>query len=248
MVDKGYGFLAGHQKYYAKLAKKYYGPFQILKPINEMAYQLKLPNHWLIHNDFHVSLLKPYKGEPPKEDLTEDPSEVEDQEEILQSESILRHEDKVLRHVAMARLLFPKEAKLVIGISQLEATSEFTGLRVPDLPDRTKKGADVDLNRLPISANELDVTASMMSNPAYNAFLLKRVKALQRTVELAKRIFPCCTSIVNSFMDDDICELSCIEMGSPEEQSTKRRRYDELKELLAEAFRKDVASMQQHKI
>ncbi|MCO5590784.1 hypothetical protein L7F22_044759 [Adiantum nelumboides] len=111
----------GHQKYYAKLAKRYYGPFQILKPINEMAYQLKLPNHWLIHNQFlkpinemayqlklpnhwlihnafHVSLLKPYKGEPPSEAIMEDPPEVEDQEEVLQPESILRHEDKVLRH------------------------------------------------------------------------------------------------------------------------------------------------------
>ncbi|MCO5591387.1 hypothetical protein L7F22_045370 [Adiantum nelumboides] len=88
----------GHQKYYAKLAKRYYGPFQILKPINEMAYQLKLPNHWLIHNAFHVSLLKPYKGEPPSEAIMEDPPEVEDQEEVLQPECILRHEDKVLRH------------------------------------------------------------------------------------------------------------------------------------------------------
>ncbi|MCO5568036.1 hypothetical protein L7F22_021732 [Adiantum nelumboides] len=87
-----------HQKYYAKLAKRYYGPFQILKPINEMVYQLKLPNHWLIHNAFHVSLLKPYKGEPPSEAIMEDPPEVEDQEEVLQPESILRHEDKVLRH------------------------------------------------------------------------------------------------------------------------------------------------------
>ncbi|MCO5573059.1 hypothetical protein L7F22_026824 [Adiantum nelumboides] len=80
------------------LAKRYYGPFQILKPINEMAYQLKLPNHWLIHNAFHVSLLKPYKREPPSEAIMEDPPEVEDQEEVLQPESILRHEDKVLRH------------------------------------------------------------------------------------------------------------------------------------------------------
>ncbi|MCO5615102.1 hypothetical protein L7F22_069391 [Adiantum nelumboides] len=85
----------GHQKYYAKLAKRYYGPFQILKPINDMAYQLKLPNHWLIHNAFHVSLLKPYKGEPPKEAITEDPPEVEGQEEVLQPESVLRHEDKL---------------------------------------------------------------------------------------------------------------------------------------------------------
>ncbi|MCO5548013.1 hypothetical protein L7F22_001469 [Adiantum nelumboides] len=88
----------GHQKYYAKLAKRYYGSFQILKPINEMAYQLKLPKHGLIHNAFHVSLLKPYKGEPPKEAILEDPPEVEGQEEVLQPESVLRHENKVLRN------------------------------------------------------------------------------------------------------------------------------------------------------
>ncbi|MCO5612987.1 hypothetical protein L7F22_067260 [Adiantum nelumboides] len=88
----------GHQKYYAKLAKRYYGPFQILKPINEMAYQLKFPKHWLIHNAFHVSLSKPYKGDPPKEAIMEDPPEVEGQEEVLQPESVLRHEDKVLRN------------------------------------------------------------------------------------------------------------------------------------------------------
>ncbi|MCO5575838.1 hypothetical protein L7F22_029643 [Adiantum nelumboides] len=93
----------GHQKYYAKLAKRYYGPFQILKPINEMAYQLKLPKHWLIHNAFHVSLLKSYKEEPPKEAIMEDPPEVEGQEEVLQPESVLRHEDKVLRNGKIIR-------------------------------------------------------------------------------------------------------------------------------------------------
>ncbi len=61
----------GHQRYYAKLAKRYYGPFQILRPINEVAYKLKLPIHWLIHNAFHISLVKPYKGEPPKEPAIE---------------------------------------------------------------------------------------------------------------------------------------------------------------------------------
>ncbi|MCO5598911.1 hypothetical protein L7F22_053010 [Adiantum nelumboides] len=63
-----------------------------------MAYQLKYPNYWLIHNAFHVSLLKLYKGEPPREAITEDPPEVKGQEEVLQPESVLRHEDKVLRH------------------------------------------------------------------------------------------------------------------------------------------------------
>ncbi|MCO5592054.1 hypothetical protein L7F22_046048 [Adiantum nelumboides] len=66
-----------------------------------MAYQLKLPEHWLIHNAFHVSLLKPYKGEPPKEVITEDPPEVEGQ--VLQPESMLRHEDKVLRNGKIIR-------------------------------------------------------------------------------------------------------------------------------------------------
>ena len=86
----------GHQKYYAKLAKRYYGLFQVLKPINEMAYKLKLPKTWLIHNAFHVSLLKPYKGDPPTDPIVEEPLEFEDQEEILQPESFLQHEDKLL--------------------------------------------------------------------------------------------------------------------------------------------------------
>ena len=71
-----------------------------------MAYKLILPDHWLIHNAFHVSLLKPYKGEPPKELVIEEPPkelvieeppEFEGLEEVLQPKSILRHEDKVLR-------------------------------------------------------------------------------------------------------------------------------------------------------
>ena len=58
-----------HQKYYANLAQRCYGPFQILAKINEIAYRLKLPSHWQIHNDFHVSLLKIYKGTSPTEPL-----------------------------------------------------------------------------------------------------------------------------------------------------------------------------------
>ena len=73
-----------HQKYYAKLAKRYYGLFQILKPINEAAYRLRLPSTWLIYNAFHVSLLKPYKSGLPKEPFIKEPLKFEDQEEILQ--------------------------------------------------------------------------------------------------------------------------------------------------------------------
>ena len=62
-----------------------------------MAYRLSLPSTWFVHNAFHVNLLKPYKGEPPKEPIIEEPPEFEDQEEILQLESILCHKDKVLK-------------------------------------------------------------------------------------------------------------------------------------------------------
>ncbi|MCO5573202.1 hypothetical protein L7F22_026969 [Adiantum nelumboides] len=86
-----------HQKYYMKLAKRYYGPFQILSRINETAYKLRLPANWHIHNAFYVSLLKPFKGDPPTEPVQEEPSLFDDKEEVLQPEEILRHEEKILR-------------------------------------------------------------------------------------------------------------------------------------------------------
>ncbi|MCO5558213.1 hypothetical protein L7F22_011792 [Adiantum nelumboides] len=57
-----------------------------------------LTRHQKYYAKLAKSLLKPYKGEPPSEAIMEDPPEVEDQEEVPQPESILRHEDKVLRH------------------------------------------------------------------------------------------------------------------------------------------------------
>ena len=86
---EGKGRPTGHQKYYAKLAKRYYGPFQVLKPINETAYQLRLPRTWLIHKAFHVGLLKAYKGDPRTKPVTKESPTFKDQEKILQSESIL---------------------------------------------------------------------------------------------------------------------------------------------------------------
>lgn len=147
--------------------------------------------------------------------------------------------------VAVARLLFPQEVKLVTGISDLESTSEFTGLGVSDLSNMWKREANVDLNQTPLNhvpINQVPIVSSSTLIPVMNEALVKRVEALHRTVIIGRRMFPRCTAILNSFTDDDPSELSCIEMGSPsEEQAMKKRRYCELKELLAEAFQKDVA-------
>jgi hypothetical protein len=44
----------------SKLATRYCGPFEIIKRIGPIYYMLSLPASMIIHNVFHVSLLKKY--------------------------------------------------------------------------------------------------------------------------------------------------------------------------------------------
>ena len=41
-----------------KLKAKFFGPFQVLHPVEKQAYKLELPKRWKIHDVFHVSLLE----------------------------------------------------------------------------------------------------------------------------------------------------------------------------------------------
>lgn len=52
-----------------KLLPKYIGPFKVLQKVGRQAYKLDLPEHFRMHDVFHVSLLEPYsdngKYQPP---------------------------------------------------------------------------------------------------------------------------------------------------------------------------------------
>jgi hypothetical protein len=50
---------------HSKLGPKYYGPYQVLQRIGEVANKLQLPSHARIHDVFLVSLLKKYEGTAP---------------------------------------------------------------------------------------------------------------------------------------------------------------------------------------
>lgn len=54
----------GPQAFMGKLAKRFYGPFQVLERIGAMAYCLQLPEGTHIHPVFHCLMLKPFKGSP----------------------------------------------------------------------------------------------------------------------------------------------------------------------------------------
>ncbi|MCO5602368.1 hypothetical protein L7F22_056499 [Adiantum nelumboides] len=83
----------GKERLFPKLSMRYYGPFQITERINDISFQLRLPDTWKIHNAFHVSLLKPFRGDVLDDGEPDEQPEVEENEEILVSDQILAHKD-----------------------------------------------------------------------------------------------------------------------------------------------------------
>ncbi|MCO5558005.1 hypothetical protein L7F22_011580 [Adiantum nelumboides] len=66
---------------------------QIIERINDVSFRLSLLDTWKIHNAFHVSLLKPFRGDVPYDGELDEQPEVEENEEILVPEQILAHKD-----------------------------------------------------------------------------------------------------------------------------------------------------------
>ena len=73
-----------------KTSDKYAGPYRIAEVIGKQAYRLHLPNHWRIHDVFHVSLLKPYHLREGTEEInTTAPDILSDGEEVYEVEKII---------------------------------------------------------------------------------------------------------------------------------------------------------------
>ncbi|CAH9130527.1 unnamed protein product [Cuscuta epithymum] len=126
--------------------------------------------------------------------------------------------------VALARQLFPREARLAMEQAHVDSTFEFAGLSSTNGSFGNLRG--VDLNELPSDQVRR---------------LEERHEALQRTVATGRRFFPNCSEVLDRFLEDDVLDSLMLESGTPEEQSFKKIRYIELKEEVKKAFVKDKA-------
>ncbi|MCO5595720.1 hypothetical protein L7F22_049766 [Adiantum nelumboides] len=68
--------MKGKERLFPKLGVRYYVPFQVCDKISDVAYRLKSPKGWKIHNAFHVSLLRPFVGDVPKDMVPKEQPEV----------------------------------------------------------------------------------------------------------------------------------------------------------------------------
>ncbi|XP_010925463.1 BTB/POZ domain and ankyrin repeat-containing protein NPR1 [Elaeis guineensis] len=121
--------------------------------------------------------------------------------------------------VALARVLFPMEAKVAMDIAHVDGTMEF-----------------------PLGSTSNHTTTSQRTSADLNETLFKfkeylaRMEALCRTVELGKRFFPRCSDFLNKIMDDEYTELTSLGQDDSEE---RRKRFLELQEGVIKAFCED---------
>ena len=85
-----------------KLSPRFCGPFEILKRIGQVAYELKLPEDWKIHNVFHVGLLRKYVSDP-NHILPDLPKAAPEGELLAEPEKILKIENQYLRNKTFRR-------------------------------------------------------------------------------------------------------------------------------------------------
>ncbi|KAH7851271.1 hypothetical protein Vadar_009351 [Vaccinium darrowii] len=126
--------------------------------------------------------------------------------------------------VALAKLLFPAEAKVAMVIARVHDTSEFALPMVNSTSMAGSKRKTEDLDDVPFKIRDEH---------------LNRIKALFKTVELGKLFFPRCSEVLDDMVDNDLTELVFMPNETQEERQLKKQRYTELKEDITRAFRED---------
>ncbi|KAF0915986.1 hypothetical protein E2562_000619 [Oryza meyeriana var. granulata] len=121
--------------------------------------------------------------------------------------------------VALARIMFPMEARVAMDIAQVDGTLEFNLSSGANHPPERQRTA-VDLNETPFIMKEEH---------------LARMTALSKTVELGKRFFPRCSNVLDKIMDDETDPASLGRDTSAE----KRKRFHDLQDVLQRAFHED---------
>ncbi|CAM0880200.1 unnamed protein product [Alopecurus aequalis] len=121
--------------------------------------------------------------------------------------------------VALARIMFPIEARVAMDIGQVDGTSEFT-IGSGANPRTEIQRVTFDLNETPFRMKDEHMA---------------RMRALSKVVELGKRFFPRCSSVIDKVMDDEYEPASLGRDTSTE----KKRRFHDLQDKLLKAFNKD---------
>lgn len=101
-----------------KLARRFYGPFQVVERVGEVAYRLNLPATAKLHNVFHVSRLKKFVGDPGPIQ-TPLPAEFLNQQPILEPHCILNRRNVLKRGRVFSEILVQWT-----GQSEVDATWE----------------------------------------------------------------------------------------------------------------------------
>ncbi|KAJ4820612.1 BTB/POZ domain and ankyrin repeat-containing protein NPR1 [Rhynchospora pubera] len=129
--------------------------------------------------------------------------------------------------VALARIMFPMEARVAMDIAQVDGTLEFTLGSNSNSTNGNNRSNAMDLNDTPFQMKE-----------EHRA----RMKALARTVELGKKFFPRCSDVLDKIMDDELTDLADLtDMAGLNRDTSeeKRRHYEDLQNVLQRAFSED---------
>ena len=85
--------------HHKKIGPRREGPFEIIRVIGPVTYQLNLPKSWRIHNVFHATLLRQYKEtEVYGANFPKPLPELIEGEEVYEIENILRHRKRGRGH------------------------------------------------------------------------------------------------------------------------------------------------------